>query len=80
MRPKKPAKQSKPIRRDKTSITQRRADRWARRLAESVRAVQARHPSADADNVRHTLILLELPPLERLGRSLLRAGGKANRK
>jgi hypothetical protein len=34
--------------------------------------VLAVHPNADPDNVRHTLILLEQPPLERLQRSLIR--------
>jgi hypothetical protein len=37
----------------------------------NVHEVLARHPHADADNVRHTLILLEEPPLERLRRSLI---------
>jgi len=34
--------------------------------------VLAAHPDADPDNVRHTLILLEQHPLERLQRSLIR--------
>ena len=41
-------------------------------MAESVRQVLAVYPEADPDNVRHTLVLLELPPIERLRRSLLR--------
>jgi hypothetical protein len=49
-----------------------RARRWARRLMQRVRSVLAAHPQADPDNVRHTLILLEKPPLERLQRSLIR--------
>jgi hypothetical protein len=48
------------------------AQRWARRLTQRVEKVLATHPSADRDNVRHTLILLEQPPLERLQRSLIR--------
>jgi hypothetical protein len=48
------------------------ARRWAKRLMNSVNAVLAIHPKADPDNVRHTFILLEQPPLERLRRSLLR--------
>jgi hypothetical protein len=48
------------------------AVRWARRLARRTQAVLAAHPEADPDNVRHTLILLEMPPLERLQRSLIR--------
>jgi hypothetical protein len=54
------------------------AARWARRLSARVKKVLAEHPDADPDNVRHTLILLELPPLERLQRSLIR--GRAQKK
>ena len=46
----------------------------------NVRAVLARRPEADPDNVRHTLILLEQPPLERLKRSLLRGRALAQRR
>jgi hypothetical protein len=49
-----------------------KAERWARRLSMRVGKVLAAHPHADPDNVRHTLILLEQPPLERLQRSLIR--------
>jgi hypothetical protein len=45
---------------------------WAARLMEAVDKVMARHPDADRDNVRHTLILLDYPPIERLRRSLIR--------
>jgi hypothetical protein len=45
---------------------------WAERLLEAVDRVMARHPEADRDNIRHTLILLEYPPIERLRRSLVR--------
>lgn len=48
------------------------AKRWATRLTARVRKVLTAHPDVDPDNVRHTLILLERPPLERLQRSLIR--------
>jgi hypothetical protein len=53
------------------------AGRWARRLSARVGKVLAAHPEADRDNVRHTLILLEQPPLERLQRSLIRGRATA---
>ena len=53
------------------------AQRWARRLSRRVEKVLAAHPDADRDNVRHTLILLERPPLERLQRSLIRGRATA---
>jgi len=53
------------------------ARRWARRLSVRVGRVLAAHPYADPDNVRHTLILLEQPPLERLQRSLIRGRATA---
>jgi hypothetical protein len=49
-----------------------KAQRWARRLSARVEEIIAAHPQADPDNVRHTLILLQQPPLERLQRSLIR--------
>ena len=49
---------------------------WAADLAIRVKAVLERYPEADPDNVRHTLILLEMPPAERLARSLLRGGAR----
>jgi hypothetical protein len=42
--------------------------------------VMDRFPEADPDNVRHTLILLQHPPEQRLARSLLRGGARAKRK
>jgi hypothetical protein len=51
--------------------------RWAQRLTMRVEKVLAAHPHADPDNVRHTLILLEQPPLERLQRSLIRGRATA---
>ena len=46
-------------------------DRIARRIQEA-QAVCEAHPSASFENVWHALTLLELPPIERLNRSLLR--------
>jgi hypothetical protein len=54
-----------------------KAKGWARRLTMRVGKVLAAHPQADPDNVRHTLILLEQPPLERLQRSLIRGRATA---
>ena len=56
------------------------AQRWARRLARRTQLVLAANPRADADNVRHTLILLEQPPWERLQRSLIRGRHTAIRR
>ena len=53
------------------------AGRWARRLSMRVKKIVAAHPQADPDNVRHTLILLEKLPLERLQRSLIRGRAAA---
>lgn len=64
----------------KTDVSERQAARWARRLMEDVRAVLAEHPEADPDTVRHTLILLQKPPLERLARSLIRGRALPQRK
>jgi hypothetical protein len=50
------------------------AQSWARQLADRVEKVVQCFPEVDRENVRHTLILLEMPPLERLQRSLLRGG------
>jgi hypothetical protein len=46
----------------------------------SVQAVLAARPESDLDNVRHTLILLEQAPLERLARSLTRGRALTQRK
>jgi len=51
--------------------------RWGRRLAADVQSVIARHPKADPEVVRLTLISLQSPPLERLNRSLRRGRGFA---
>jgi hypothetical protein len=53
---------------------------WGEKLARDVQAVLEKHPEADPDNVRHTLILLQMEPEERLARSLLRGGARAKRK
>lgn len=42
------------------------------RIGRLTEAIAARHPSLDRDNVRHTLLLLEEEPLERLHRGLTR--------
>jgi transcriptional regulator with XRE-family HTH domain len=44
-----------------------------RRLLAAVDKVMRRHPEADRDNVRHTLILLQEQPVDRLRRALTRA-------
>jgi hypothetical protein len=53
------------------------ADKWGRALASAVQAVIDHYPEADPDDVRLTLISLQLPPLERLNRSLRRGQGFA---
>jgi len=62
------------------AISASQARRWAIRLMTRVEQVMAAHPDADRDNVRHTLILLEQPPLERLQRSLIRGRTAALRR
>jgi hypothetical protein len=57
--------------------TDAHARKWAERLSARVQKVLAAHPEADPDNVRHTLILLEMPPMERLRRSLIRGRATA---
>jgi hypothetical protein len=54
-----------------------KASRWVHRLMMRVGKVLAAHPQANPDNVRHTLILLEQTPLERLQRSLIRGRATA---
>jgi hypothetical protein len=53
------------------------AKRWAKRLADDVAAVISRHPDADPEDVRLTLISLQSLPLARLNRSLRRGRGFA---
>ena len=65
---------------EEKQLRERKVAQWAERLMESVRAVLAERPEADPDNVRHTLILLEQPPLERLRKSLTRGRALAQRK
>jgi len=52
------------------------AERQARDLATAVERIVRRHPGASREDVRHTLLLLEEPPIERLRRALVR--GRAN--
>jgi hypothetical protein len=66
-----------PMKRRTQSDNIPKARRWALRLSARVAEVLAAHPHADPDNVRHTLILLEQPPLERLQRSLIRGRATA---
>ncbi|MBE3109466.1 MAG: hypothetical protein IMZ46_02970 [Acidobacteria bacterium] len=47
--------------------------RRAVRLLEEADRIVESDPSMDRDNVRHTLLLLEEKPIERLQRSLIRA-------
>ncbi len=54
---------------EETDLKSRRAIR----LLETVDRIAGSDPSLDRDNVRHTLLLLEEKPIERLRRSLLRA-------
>jgi hypothetical protein len=56
----------------KREANQRRIAARSEQLLQTLRRVQQRHPHADPDNIRHTLLLLELPPLERLRRGLIR--------
>jgi hypothetical protein len=53
------------------------AIQWARRLGKRVGKIVRKHPEADPDNIRLTLIALELSPEERLQRSLRRGRGFA---
>jgi DNA-binding Xre family transcriptional regulator len=46
----------------------------AKLLLRKVERILAIHPEADRDNIRHTLLLLEEQPVERLERGLLRGG------
>jgi hypothetical protein len=53
------------------------AVRWGRQLAGRGAAISRRHPDTHPDNIRLTLIALDLPPEERLQRSLRRGRGFA---
>jgi hypothetical protein len=50
-----------------------RKARRALRLLEKADRIAGSDPSMDRDNIRHTLLLLEEKPIDRLQRSLLRA-------
>lgn len=67
----------RPIRRKTAAILASRLEEWGRSLAEDVESVLKRYPEADPDDVRLTLIALELSPWERLNRSLRRGQGFA---
>jgi hypothetical protein len=59
------------------SLSVTAATRWGKKLAADVAAVMTRHPDADPEDVRLTLISLQSPPLARLNRSLRRGRGFA---
>jgi hypothetical protein len=61
-------------------MTEAEALAWGKKLALDVQKVLEKHPDADPDNVRHTLILLQMQPEERLARSLIRGGARSKRK
>jgi hypothetical protein len=61
----------------RSSQTGTAANRWGKKLAADVAAVMSRHPEADPEDVRLTLISLQSPPLARLNRSLRRGRGFA---
>ena len=44
-----------------------------RQLQEEAADICRRHPDCDADNIRHTLLLLREAPVDRLQRGLIRA-------
>jgi hypothetical protein len=64
----------------KKKLRNRDISHWAEWLMKSVNAVMAVRPEADPDNIRHTHILLEQPPLDRLRRSLIRGRSLAQHK
>jgi len=53
------------------------ATRRVRELLSRLDGIVAAHPGADRDNVWHTLLLLEEPPVDRLNRGLLRGRATA---
>ena len=61
----------------KSRLSPTAAKRWGKKLAGDVAAVMARHPEADAEDVRLTMTSLQSPPLERLDRSSRRGRGFA---
>ena len=62
----------------KRMTSQARQLRRYQRLQRDWLEVLRRYPTADPDNVWHTLLLLEEPPVERLRRGFLRAGNEIN--
>jgi hypothetical protein len=65
------------VRKGASRFTAAAANRWGKKLAAEVAAVMSRHPDADPEDVRLTLISLQSPPLTRLNRSLRRGRGFA---
>ncbi len=65
------------MKRQTQSGLEAQARSWAQRLSMRIEKIIAGHPDADRDNVRHALILMEQPPLERLRRSLIRGRAAA---
>jgi hypothetical protein len=49
-------------------------------LQRKLQRILQRHPLADPENIWHTLLLLELPPIERLRRGLVRGQIIASKK
>jgi hypothetical protein len=64
----------------KNPMDQKQAEEWARALVMETTEILRIYPNANPDNVRHTLILMQQPPLERLQRSLIRGRTTVNRK
>jgi hypothetical protein len=60
-----------------TSLSVAAAARWGKKLAADVAPVMSRHPDANPEDVRLTLISLQSQPLARLNRSLRRGRGFA---
>lgn len=65
------------MRPDEEIVTQRTEaicaeEQRARRMVSGLEEILTANPTADRDNVWHTLILLEEPAIDRLNRGLLR--------
>ncbi|MFH0953360.1 MAG: hypothetical protein V1873_03425 [Verrucomicrobiota bacterium] len=52
---------------------EKRAELQARAILARAAAIASKHRAANPENVRHTLLLLQKEPIERLRRALLRA-------
>jgi hypothetical protein len=64
----------------KDSVRPKLIEAEARALLARARKIVRTHPSANPDNVRHTLLLLKKEPIERLRRALIRAQASPARK